>query len=927
MFEAMERGELRALFVIGENPAQSEADVDARRCTCSRASTTSSCWTSSSPRPPSWPTSCCPARRRGARPTERSPTPSAACSACARRSTRPARRATTSEILLDVAARLGHDWHYGHATRTSGTSCAACRRCTPACRTQRLEELGGIQWPCYSEDRLEPSYLHGRLWADDPADRGRLAPFSVVIDDPPVDDARPRVPAAPHHRSPARLVQHRRAVGRLPQPQLRSARRSTCRRRTPTRSASRTARSCRSARARGTIEAPVRIDPGLRPGLVFMTMHFPDEVDVNMLTIDATDPKSRHRRVQGDRGPHRQARPRAARPLSRRRLDDAASDRSDGPEGRPASRPTTSGPPSTSVLGPAPETAHGGARDPADHVLARGGSALSEQRHLLLPTLHAVNDRVGWISPGAIDYIAERLDVSPAEIYGVASFYALFSLDRATAAPGPRVRRPRLPRRRRAGRARPARRRARRRRASALCERAPAALVIEAGDPPPRAVRARDAGRGASHRRRCVAGRRGAGDRRRAAGPTTTVARAPAPCRSGRPDEPRRLPRRRRLRGAPPGVRRSDPTEVIREVTDSGLVGRGGAAFPTGRKWEAVARQPARPHYLVCNADESEPGTFKDRVLIEGDPFALIESMTIAGFATGCAHGWVYLRGEYPRALDTLEAALVAARARGYLGDDILGSGFAFDITIVPRRRRLHLRRGDGDLQLDRGLPRRAAQQATVPGRGRPVRQADGRQQRRDARQRCRSWPAAVPTFAALGTDGSKGRKLFCVSGAVARPGVYEVEFGVTLARADRPGRRRARRRRAAGGAARRRGRRVRRSRRARPAADDGGRAGRRHTLGSGVVMVLDDTVDLVDQLRRIAAFFRDESCGQCVPCRVGTVRQEEVLARLAASRARATSSCSASSAQVMRDASICGLGQTAPSAIESAIDRLGVFR
>src|SRR6185295_3522868 len=115
---------------------------------------------------------------------------------------------------------------------------------------------------------------------------------------------------------------------------------------------------------------------------------------------------------------------------------------------------------------------------------------------------------------------------------------------------------------------------------------------------------------------------------------------------------------------------------------DSGLVGRGGAAFPTGRKWDAVARQPARPHHLVCNADESEPGTFKDRVLIEGDPFALIEAMTIAGFATGCAHGWVYLRGEYPRALDTLEAALVAARARGYLGDDILGSGFAFDITM-----------------------------------------------------------------------------------------------------------------------------------------------------------------------------------------------------------------------------------------------------
>ena len=117
-------------------------------------------------------------------------------------------------------------------------------------------------------------------------------------------------------------------------------------------------------------------------------------------------------------------------------------------------------------------------------------------------------------------------------------------------------------------------------------------------------------------------------------------------------------------------------------MKDSKLVGRGGAAFPTGVKWEAVARQPARPHYLVCNADESEPGTFKDRELMEGDPFAVLESMTIAAYATGCERGYVYLRGEYPQAQHALEHAVAEARSHGFLGDDVMGHGFAFDVEL-----------------------------------------------------------------------------------------------------------------------------------------------------------------------------------------------------------------------------------------------------
>src|SRR5205085_959578 len=124
------------------------------------------------------------------------------------------------------------------------------------------------------------------------------------------------------------------------------------------------------------------------------------------------------------------------------------------------------------------------------------------------------------------------------------------------------------------------------------------------------------------------------------------------------------------------------PDAVIREVIDSRLVGRGGAAFPTGRKWEAVARQPAQPHYLICNADESEPGTFKDRVLLEGDPFAIVEGMAIAAFATGCARGFLYIRGEYPLGAERMQHAIDESRAHGFLGADILGRGVSFDIEI-----------------------------------------------------------------------------------------------------------------------------------------------------------------------------------------------------------------------------------------------------
>jgi NADH-quinone oxidoreductase subunit F len=362
---------------------------------------------------------------------------------------------------------------------------------------------------------------------------------------------------------------------------------------------------------------------------------------------------------------------------------------------------------------------------------------------------------------------------------------------------------------------------------------------------------------------------------------------------------------------------------VIAEVVASRLLGRGGAAFPTGRKWDAVARAEARPHYLVCNADESEPGTFKDRLLMEEDPFALVEGMTIAGYATGCELGFLYLRGEYPLAAERMAGAIAAARSAGLLGADVMGAGFAFEIEI---------RRGAGayicgeetalfnSIEGKRGEPRNKPPFPVQVGLfGRPT-VVNNVETLVNVPALLREGGAA---YGAIGTRDSAGPKLFCVCGQVARPGLYEAPFGITLRQLlDLAG---AEPVRAVllGGAA---GVFVGPADLDIPLTFEGTRA-IGATLGSGVVMAFGETVDLLDVVRRIAEFFRDESCGQCVPCRVGTVRQEELLARLLAARPFTADAPELALlrdlGQVMRDASICGLGHTASSAVESAIFRL----
>ncbi|WP_160051824.1 NADH-ubiquinone oxidoreductase-F iron-sulfur binding region domain-containing protein, partial [Nocardiopsis sp. FR26] len=488
-----------------------------------------------------------------------------------------------------------------------------------------------------------------------------------------------------------------------------------------------------------------------------------------------------------------------------------------------------------------------------------------------------------------------------------------------------------------------------------LCERAPAALALQAGDPARYAVAAPavaedvDALTGGGPG--TAPGPAGSGNGHHP-GPRTTYASAPLPGNrpepapasavpdAGSPDHVllRRIGRvdplsldDYRAAGGYAALRealRIGPAGVLREVNESGLVGRGGAAFPTGRKWSATAQQPDTPHYLVCNADESEPGTFKDRVLMEGDPFSLVEAMTIAGFAIGARTGYLYIRGEYPRALRHLENALALARERGLLGTGIMGSGLDFDIEI---------RRGAGayicgeetaifgSIEGQRGEPRTKPPFPVEKGLfGKPT-------VVNNVETLVNVLPILLmggPAYASVGTRDSTGPKLFCLSGGVRRPGLYELPFGATLrdlveAAGGVPGGRSIRAV-LLGGAA---GTFVRGDELDIPLTFEGARAAGA-SLGSGVVLVLDDTADLLATLVRVAAFFRDESCGQCVPCRVGTVRQEEALLRLrsGASSPDRELPLLREVGRAMRDASICGLGQTAWNAVESAIDRLGLF-
>lgn len=575
------------------------------------------------------------------------------------------------------------------------------------------------------------------------------------------------------------------------------------------------------------------------------------------------------------------------------------------------------------------------------------GHAARANRHLLLPVLHAIQERIGWISPGALNYACQRLTVPPAEAYGVATFYALFSIqpkppvvahvcdDIACMTNGAEALSKAMAVRFGAAGSTDLDSNVTWHHSPCLgmCEQAPAALVTVSGENPSTTVLAQT---DSAEIERTLADSR----HTKTASPWSAGVRSVP--QAG--NEDLRLLRRvgrvdpadlasYRDSGGYQALERAlslGPEQVVHEVAASKLLGRGGAAFPAGVKWQAVASAEAQPHYMICNADESEPGTFKDRVVMEEDPFALVEAMTIAGTATGCEKGYIYLRGEYPLALERMTNALHQARESGLLGPAILGHDVSFDIEI---------RRGAGayicgeetalfnSIEGFRGEPRNKPPFPTEVGLfGKPtlvnnvetlINVLDIILEGGDA-------------YAAIGTEQSTGTKLFCSSGHVGRPGVYEVPFGTTLRELINH----------AGGVA---------GTGELQAVLLGGAAGTfltpdeldipltfeatraaGTTLGSGVVMLFDDTVNMQNVLLRIAAFFRDESCGQCVPCRVGTVRQEELLHRLVAEKTIGSVESEIhllnDVGQAMRDASICGLGQTASSAIESAVARMEMF-
>ena len=369
-----------------------------------------------------------------------------------------------------------------------------------------------------------------------------------------------------------------------------------------------------------------------------------------------------------------------------------------------------------------------------------------------------------------------------------------------------------------------------------------------------------------------------------------------------------------------------EPEQLITLIESSKFLGRGGAQFPTGTKWRftRIANQPANQKHIVANGDESEPGTFKDRVLMEEDPFSLIEAATLAGYAVGAENGWIFVRGEYPRSYQRLETAIQIAREKGYLGKNILGKeGFNFDIE---------LRKGAGAyicgeetalfeaIEGKRGFPRIKPPFPTTHGL---FNQPTAINNVETLVAVLSAVNMGIEKWLKLGTDNSPGTKLFCLSGNIEKPGLYEVPFGLTILELINM----------AGGV---------------PEQKDiqgvllGGAAGifidpdnldvkltyedaKAHNipLGSGVVMVFDESADIMQTLDTLGRFFAHESCGKCFPCQMGTQRQMEILSYNAHNKQPLNGSKEGlmDLGFTMTETSLCGLGQTASTAILSAIE------
>ena len=360
------------------------------------------------------------------------------------------------------------------------------------------------------------------------------------------------------------------------------------------------------------------------------------------------------------------------------------------------------------------------------------------------------------------------------------------------------------------------------------------------------------------------------------------------------------------------------PEKVVQIIKDSGLRGRGGGGFPTGLKWSFTAANQADQKYVVCNADEGDPGAFMDRSVLEGDPHCIIEAMAICGYATGATEGYIYVRAEYPIAVARLQMAINQAKEMGFLGKDIFGSGFDFD---------LHVKLGAGafvcgeetalmtSIEGNRGEPRPRPPYPAVKGLfGKPTTENNV--------ETFANIPAIIRNgaewFASMGTEKSKGTKVFALGGKIANTGLVEIPMGTTLREIIEeigggiPGGKKFK------------------------AAQTGGPSGGcipAHLMdtpidydnltaigcmmGSGGLIVMDEDNCMVDIAKFFLDFTVDESCGKCTPCRVGTKRLREMLDKITDGKATMEDLDELEAlCHYIKDNSLCGLGQTAPNPV-----------
>jgi len=365
-----------------------------------------------------------------------------------------------------------------------------------------------------------------------------------------------------------------------------------------------------------------------------------------------------------------------------------------------------------------------------------------------------------------------------------------------------------------------------------------------------------------------------------------------------------------------------EPTAIIEEIKTSGLRGRGGAGYPTGKKWEDCKKAPGSPKYVICNCDEGDPGAFMDRALMEGNPHSVLEGMLIGAYAIGASQGYIYVRHEYPLAHKNAEIAVQQARKAGLLGKDILGSGFNFDVEIS---------KGGGAFVCGEST----ALIASIEGRvGEPrSKQIHTVQQglwgKPTNLNNVETW-ANVPLiiekgskwFSSIGTEKSKGTKIFSLVGKVKNTGLVEVPMGITLQKIIFDI-----------GGGQQNGKKIKAVQTGGPSGgcipaslfhlpvdfDSLTQAG--SMMGSGGMIVMDEGTCMVDVAKYFVHFLQEESCGKCLPCREGLKRMGEILDNITEGKGDGESLALLEDlSEVVADTSLCGLGKTAPNPVLSAL-------